>query len=269
MSGQCCNLARCREGAVLERIHSRLRPVKFKLGLSICPNLAVCKRHPSSCARLQFRDESVCNANNPASIAVARRRRQIKETRRPTNCRSKFVAGRKSCIDFRSQSLVGRLGLRSVQPVFRRSSHDGTRFAVFCVCPRRFAVQYYYWHFPGWRQSVSRWSLTWARDLGFPNRSARSALHWDAFAASICRALEQRVDFYFLPPGDFIAALMKLAMVTTAERNGEFIADFEPQCARLRKTYMMRVTGVASADQAGLGGDKAQMRFIATALRFR
>ena len=59
---------------------------------------------------------------------------------------------------------------------------------------------------------------------------------------------------------------MKRAMVSAAERNGEFIADFEPQCARLRKTYMMRVTGVASADQAGLGGDKAQMQFIAARL---
>ena len=73
----------------------------------------------------------------------------------------------------------------------------------------------------------------------------------------VLQSARKRVDFYFLPPADFIAALMELAMMTTAERNGEFIADFQPQCARLRKTYMMRIARMASADQAGLRGDKS------------
>ena len=43
----------------------------------------------------------------------------------------------------------------------------------------------------------------------------------------------QCIDFQPLPPGNFIAGLMQLPV--TAERDREFVADFEAQCARLRK----------------------------------
>ena len=48
---------------------------------------------------------------------------------------------------------------------------------------------------------------------------------------------------------------MHLAMMTTAERNCELIADFAAKRPRLRKTEMMRVGGMAAADQAWLVGD--------------
>ena len=35
------------------------------------------------------------------------------------------------------------------------------------------------------------------------------------------------VDLDALPPGNFIAGLMKLAMMTPTERNGELVADFD------------------------------------------
>ena len=39
----------------------------------------------------------------------------------------------------------------------------------------------------------------------------------------------QSIDIQTLPPSHFIADLMQLPIVTTAERNGELIADFETQ----------------------------------------
>ena len=47
---------------------------------------------------------------------------------------------------------------------------------------------------------------------------------------------DKRFDVKRLPPANFVAGLMELAMMSTAKRDGEFIANFHTQCAWLRKT---------------------------------
>ena len=44
-----------------------------------------------------------------------------------------------------------------------------------------------------------------------------------------------------------------------AQRDREFIADLLPKPARLCKTQVVWVAGLAAADKAGLFGDKAQV----------
>jgi hypothetical protein len=55
---------------------------------------------------------------------------------------------------------------------------------------------------------------------------------------------------------------MQLPVVTTAQWYREFIADFQTNAARLRKSKMMRVAWLSSADQTRLGCDKLEMRFV-------
>ena len=57
----------------------------------------------------------------------------------------------------------------------------------------------------------------------------------------------------------FLAGAVQFAMMRAAKRDGEFIADLLPKAARLRKAQMVRVAGLAAADEAGLFGHKAQM----------
>ena len=46
-------------------------------------------------------------------------------------------------------------------------------------------------------------------------------------------------------------------MMSTAERDGELIADFEPQGSGLGKPQMMRIGWLPAADEAGLGGHES------------
>ena len=62
----------------------------------------------------------------------------------------------------------------------------------------------------------------------------------------------ERVDLEILPPGHLIAGLMQLPMMTAAERDGEFVADFEAEGSRLSKAQMMRIGWLPAADQARL-----------------
>jgi hypothetical protein len=62
----------------------------------------------------------------------------------------------------------------------------------------------------------------------------------------------QGIDFQILPPGHLVAGLMQLPMMTTAERHGEFVADFESERSGLGKPQMMRIGWLPAADQAGL-----------------
>jgi hypothetical protein len=45
-----------------------------------------------------------------------------------------------------------------------------------------------------------------------------------------------RLDVIAIPPGGLVRVATDLAMVDTAERNGEFIADLAAKRPRLRKT---------------------------------
>ena len=58
---------------------------------------------------------------------------------------------------------------------------------------------------------------------------------WMAFLPQLSGHF-QGIDFVVLPPGDFVASLMELAMMAAAERHGELVADFHADSARLRKT---------------------------------
>ena len=75
----------------------------------------------------------------------------------------------------------------------------------------------------------------------------------------------ERIDVQILPPGDFISGLMHLPMMAAAEWHGELVADFNPQRPRLRKSQMVGVGRLTTADETGLGRHKSQMRFIPAA----
>jgi hypothetical protein len=62
----------------------------------------------------------------------------------------------------------------------------------------------------------------------------------------------ERVDLAIDPPCFFIGGLVQLPVMAAAERYGELVADFEAQGARLRKSKMMRVAGLSSADKTRL-----------------
>ena len=62
----------------------------------------------------------------------------------------------------------------------------------------------------------------------------------------------KRVDLEILPPGHLIASLMQLPMMTAAERDGEFIADFETEGSGLRESQVMRIGWLPAADETGL-----------------
>ena len=66
----------------------------------------------------------------------------------------------------------------------------------------------------------------------------------------------------FRPPVRFLAGAVQFAMVCPAQRDREFVADLLSQSARLRKTQVVRVTGLAAADEAGLFRDEPQMLLV-------
>jgi hypothetical protein len=69
-----------------------------------------------------------------------------------------------------------------------------------------------------------------------------------------------------LPPAHFIPGPVQGAVVTTAKRHHEFIADFAPERALLGEAQMVWVGWCAAADQARLLGDKPQVLLVAVAL---
>src|SRR5262245_55119951 len=72
----------------------------------------------------------------------------------------------------------------------------------------------------------------------------------------------QRIDLYAFPPSDFIAGLMQLSMMPTAERHGELIADFETDGSRLCKAQVMGIGRLPAADKAWLGGNEFQVCLV-------
>ena len=76
----------------------------------------------------------------------------------------------------------------------------------------------------------------------------------------------QGIDVEAIPPSHFITGLMQLPMMTAAERNSEFVADFETQGSGLRKPQMMRIGWLSATDEAGLRSHEPQMGFVAKTL---
>jgi hypothetical protein len=68
--------------------------------------------------------------------------------------------------------------------------------------------------------------------------------------------MRERVDSDFVPPSGFVAAAMKFAVVSAAQRHGKFVADLAGERAALGKAYVVRIRRPAAADQAGLLGNE-------------
>ena len=62
----------------------------------------------------------------------------------------------------------------------------------------------------------------------------------------------ERLDVELLPPGDLIAGLMQLPVMTAAEGHGELVADFEADGSRLGKAQVMRVGWLPAANETRL-----------------
>src|SRR5262249_53247669 len=73
------------------------------------------------------------------------------------------------------------------------------------------------------------------------------------------------IDASLLPPGFFIASAMSRAVMRAAERDGKFIAGFAAERARLHKSDVMRIRGLATAQQARLLHHKAKVVPVAIA----
>jgi hypothetical protein len=57
-------------------------------------------------------------------------------------------------------------------------------------------------------------------------------------------------------------------MVQTAERNGELVADLAPERESLGETHVVRLGGLAPANEAGSGSDVLEVLLVANAPRF-
>jgi hypothetical protein len=75
----------------------------------------------------------------------------------------------------------------------------------------------------------------------------------------------KRVDAGVLPPCAFVTGSMYLPMVHAAERNHEFVAGLTAECPWLHETKMMRVRGLAGAQETRLLGDEPKMFPVAIA----
>ena len=60
------------------------------------------------------------------------------------------------------------------------------------------------------------------------------------------------VNLEALPPDDFVAGLMQLAVMAPTERDSEFVAHLHAERAWLRKAQMMRIGWLTSADHTRL-----------------
>jgi hypothetical protein len=71
-----------------------------------------------------------------------------------------------------------------------------------------------------------------------------------------------------VPPGGFVAAVVKVAVMWATQGHGEFVADLAAKGARLREAEVMCVTRYGAAQEAGLRRDEAEMLLVANAMRF-
>ena len=78
----------------------------------------------------------------------------------------------------------------------------------------------------------------------------------------------ERREAQVCPPAQFVTFGMKLVVVITTERDCELITDFAAHSSGLSKPQMMWVGRRALTYEAGLGGDKRQVRLTAAAQRF-
>jgi hypothetical protein len=70
-----------------------------------------------------------------------------------------------------------------------------------------------------------------------------------------------------LPPGDFVSDAVEVAVVNSAQRYGELVADLEPHRSGLGEPEMVGVGGASTANQTRLRRHKLEVRFVAEAAR--
>src|SRR4051794_31579280 len=72
-----------------------------------------------------------------------------------------------------------------------------------------------------------------------------------------------RIEIACDPPGFLVAAVVQLAMMRAAQRDGELVADLTTESSGLSEAEVMGVARLPPAHQAGLCGDIRQMIRIA------
>jgi len=77
-----------------------------------------------------------------------------------------------------------------------------------------------------------------------------------------------RIEPEFLPPPGFITVPMQLAMMSPAERHGEFVADLTTECTGLREAQMVWIARLPTADQARLLNHMPDVIAVTHAARF-
>jgi hypothetical protein len=70
------------------------------------------------------------------------------------------------------------------------------------------------------------------------------------------------------PPDAFVAATVRVAMVQSANGNGELVADLAPHRPLLCELDVVGIRGRSTADETRLSGHKSQMVAVAFAHRF-
>jgi hypothetical protein len=78
----------------------------------------------------------------------------------------------------------------------------------------------------------------------------------------------QRIDIQLSPPCEFVAALVKLTVMSTAKRHGEFVAYHATHCVLLRELEVVRIRRAAPAGQTGVSAYELQMVPIALSKLF-
>jgi hypothetical protein len=72
-----------------------------------------------------------------------------------------------------------------------------------------------------------------------------------------------RIYTHRVPPRNFVAAAVHLAVMPSTQWNGELIADLSPESSALREPEMMSIRGAPTANQTGLLGNKLDVLPIA------
>src|SRR5262249_5115002 len=83
----------------------------------------------------------------------------------------------------------------------------------------------------------------------------------------LCGDLD-RIDAELLPPQSLVARAVELAVMQTAQRNREFVADLAPERGLLGEAHVVRFGRLTPTDEAGSGSDVLEMIFVAKAPRF-
>ena len=82
-------------------------------------------------------------------------------------------------------------------------------------------------------------------------------------------SFDYRIDSHLQPPHRFVAAAMNLAMVSSTQWHGEFVADRAAERWALRKPHVVGIRWLPGANQAGLLGNELDVVPIANPARFR